>query len=76
MSADHEYMDTGALTPDAVPEPAPDQSSSWRSSYQEPAPVQQPPVEAPDSPAAQQDEQLDAPSATQGRSLPPGAYVS
>lgn len=64
MSQDHEYMDTGALTPDAVPEPAQ---------------VPQPPVEAPGSPAEQADEQLDAPAAQQaaeGKSLPPGAYVS
>lgn len=36
MSANHEYMDTGALTEDAVPEA---QST------------EQPPIEAPDSPA-------------------------
>lgn len=69
MSADHEYMDTGALTPDAVPEPP----ATVEPQVEQ---VQQPPVEAPGSPAQQADEQLDAPSATQGRSLPPGAYVS
>lgn len=66
MSTDHEYMDTGALTPDAVPEPP---------VTSEPQ-VQQPPVEAPGSPAEKQDEQLDAPDASNGQSLPKGAYVS
>lgn len=37
MSANHEYMDTGALTEDAVPEV--------------PIPTEQGPIEAPDSPA-------------------------
>jgi hypothetical protein len=62
MSQDHEYMDTGALTPDAVPEPAQ---------------VPQPPVEAPGSPAEQADEQTEAPdvSANQATSLPPGAFA-
>lgn len=65
MSQDHEYMDTGALTPDAVPEPAQ---------------VPQPPVEAPSSPAVQADEQTEAPQVAQPDaqnpvSLPPGAYT-
>lgn len=47
----NEYMDTGALTEDAVPEPAanPEPVEPQQQSYEEPAPVAQPPVEAPGS---------------------------
>lgn len=55
----NEYMDTGALTPEAVPEPAaapepvePAVQDSQQDSFEEPAPVAQPPVEAPGSPSS------------------------
>lgn len=52
----NEYMDTGALTPEAVPEPAPAPVEPVQQqdepSYEEPAPVAQGPIEAPGSPSS------------------------
>lgn len=80
----NEYMDTGALTPEAVPEPATapepvEPAQQEQDSFEEPAPVAQPPVEAPGSPSSEvvENEALPSPdgSGPTASELPEGAEV-
>lgn len=80
----NEYMDTGALTEDAVPEPAPTPVEPARQtddtlSYEEPAPVAQGPIEAPGSPSSDvvNTEALPSPdgSGPTASDLPEGAEI-
>ena len=78
----NEYMDTGALTDDAVPEPTTTPEPvepAQQDSYEEPAPVEQPPVEAPGSPSSASVEEPALPSPDGSgpteSSLPEGAEI-